>query len=200
MKESVFSPDIFQELAYVIQDIPIVGFKIQTIHNASILDSEFGISKDESIEFLKKIGYDTDSISVRKLVQLFTKLLMDDRWGYLIIEQIYTKLRKVNPSYPIEYLLFDYCLAELNEDYTDALLYLAHAYHILDLDNSFYLLLGTLAKEELAKDNDVKEFVTALARLSMPVSASSHKELFGETYVKRFDILDDMWQKLGKKY
>jgi hypothetical protein len=48
---------------------------------------------------------------------------------FLDVEQRYKQLYEIGCPYPIEYLLFDFCLAAIEEDFLDAALYLAHSFH-----------------------------------------------------------------------
>jgi hypothetical protein len=45
---------------------------------------------------------------------------------FLNIEQRYKQFRGIGCSYPVEYLLFDFCLAALDEDFLDEALYLVY--------------------------------------------------------------------------
>jgi len=92
----------------------------------------------------------------------------------LIPEQRYTQLHEIGCSYPIEYLLFDFCLALLDEDYLDAGLYLAHSFHILDLSKSFNLLLSVIVNEQLAYDKDVEELLILIARTIEPRNTEAY--------------------------
>jgi hypothetical protein len=77
--------------------------------------------------------------SFRNIIRLInTELLkIPIQWkGALLFEQRYKQLREIGCSYPVEYLLFDFCLAALKGDYVDAGLYLAHSLHILGLNKS----------------------------------------------------------------
>ena len=49
---------------------------------------------------------------------------------FLDVEQRYKQLYEIGCPYPIEYLLFDFCLAAIEVDFLDAALYLAHSFHI----------------------------------------------------------------------
>src|ERR671919_551637 len=90
---------------------------------------------------------------------------------FLDVEQRYKQLREIGCSYPIEYLLFDFCLAALDEDYLDAALYLAHSFHLLGFSKSFNLLLSVIVNERLAFDRDVKRLIILLAKSVEPRNA-----------------------------
>ena len=77
--------------------------------------------------------------------------------------QRYIQLHEIGCSYPIEYLLFDFCLAVLDEDYLDAVLYLLHSYHILGISKSFNLLLSVIINERLVHDKDVKRLIILIS-------------------------------------
>ena len=104
------------------------------------------------------------------------------------IEQRYKQLREIGCSYPIEYLLLDFCLAALDEDYLDAALYLAHSFHILDLSKSFNLLLSVIVNEKLMYDRDVKRLIILLARATEPRNAESYIDTYDTRFRSRYDM------------
>jgi len=114
-------------------------------------------------------------------------------------EQRYTQLREIGCSYPIEYILFDFCLAVLDGDYLDAGLYLAHSFHILGLSKSFNLLLSVIVNEQLAFCKDVRELVILLARSIEPRNAEKYIDTFGSGFRKRYKMYKEEEQELRKK-
>jgi hypothetical protein len=104
----------------------------------------------------------------------------------VIVERRYKQLREIGCSYPVEYLLFDFCLAALEGDYVDAKLYLAHSFHILGLHRSFNLLLSVIVNEPLTEEVDVRELLTLLARATEPRNAGTYLEIYGDGYTKRY--------------
>jgi hypothetical protein len=100
--------------------------------------------------------------------------------------QRYIQLHEIGCSYPIEYLLFDFCLAVLDEDYLDAVLYLLHSYHILGISKSFNLLLSIIINEQLVHDKDVKRLIILLAKAIEPRNADQYSDIFGEAFKKRY--------------
>jgi hypothetical protein len=107
---------------------------------------------------------------------------------FLDIEQRYKQLHEIGCSYPVEYLLLDFCLAALDEDYLDAALYLAHSFHILGLSKSFNLLLSVIVNEKLMYDRDVKRLIILLARAIEPRNAESYIDIYGTRFRRRYDI------------
>ena len=107
---------------------------------------------------------------------------------FLDIEQRYKQLHEIGCSYPVEYLLFDFCLAALDEDYLDAALYLAHSFHILGLSKSFNLLLSVIVNEKLTYDRDVKRLFILLARAIEPRNAQSYVDTYGIRFRRRYEI------------
>ena len=107
---------------------------------------------------------------------------------FLDIEQRYKQLGEIGCSYPVEYLLFDFCLAALDEDYLDAALYLAHSFHILGLSKSFNLLLSVIVNEKLMYDRDVKRLIILLARAIEPRNAESYINTYGTRFRRRYDM------------
>jgi len=100
--------------------------------------------------------------------------------------QRYIQLHEIGCSYPIEYLLFDFCLAVLDEDYLDAVLYLLHSYHILGISKSFNLLLSIIINEQLVHGKDVKRLIILLAKAIEPRNADQYIDIFGEGFKKRY--------------
>jgi DNA-binding response OmpR family regulator len=105
----------------------------------------------------------------------------------LDIKQRYKQLREIGCSYPIEYLLFDFCLAALDDDFLDAALYLAHSFHLLGLSKSFNLLLSVIVNEKLARDRDVRRLIILLARTIEPRNAESYIDTYGITFGRRYE-------------
>ncbi|QLH07673.1 hypothetical protein C5F50_11775 [Nitrosopumilus ureiphilus] len=182
--DPTFTPDIYDEITTMIQYIPIINDEIQD----GDIDTQFGIPLDE-IEMAKKIGHNKDWISVRDIINLMIKLLQDERRTELIDLQQYAILMS-GISYPPQYLLFDYCLAALDKDITDALLYLDHSYKILNLSSSFHIMLACITRNKFLDDKDVRKFLAILANTIQPISAPSHKDRYGQEYRNRFDTYD----------
>ena len=111
-------------------------------------------------------------------------------------QQRYIQLHEIGCSYPIEYLLFDFCLAVLDEDYLDAVLYLLHSYHILGISKSFNLLLSVIINEQLVHDKDVKRLIILLAKAIEPRNADQYIDTFGENFKKRYLLYKE---ESGKK-
>jgi CheY-like chemotaxis protein len=113
------------------------------------------------------------------------------------IEQRYRQLSEIGCSYPVEYLLYDFCLAALDEDYLDAALYLAHSFHILGLSKSFNLLLSVMVNEKLAHDRDVRRFIIFLSRAIEPRNAELYIDTYGITFRKRYELYREGLRKEG---
>ena len=111
-------------------------------------------------------------------------------------QQRYIQLHEIGCSYPIEYLLFDFCLAILDEDYLDAVLYQLHSYHILGISKSFNLLLSVIINEQLVYDKDVKRLIILLAKAIEPRNADQYIDTFGENFKKRYLLYKE---ESGKK-
>ena len=107
---------------------------------------------------------------------------------FLDVEQRYNQLHEIGCSYPIEYLLFDFCLAVLEEDFLDAALYLAHSFHILGLSKPFNLLLSVIVNEKLAYDRDVRRLIILLARAIQPRNAESYIDTYGNRFRRRYEM------------
>ena len=174
-------PNIHNEMISVIRLIPIVGNEIRD----GDINTKFDIPLDV-IDHAKKIGYDSNSISVRDIINLMTKFFQSKTREELINEPYY-KFIKDGVDYARVYVLFDYCLAALSKDITDATLYLSHSYNILNLYYLFHELLRCITKKEYLDDKDIRKFLAVLANDIQPTNASDHKDDYGQEYRDRFD-------------
>jgi hypothetical protein len=154
-------------------------------------------------ESLQRKGSFSDIVRVinmelAKMVEQQNRIQSEEQKAtFLDIEQRYKQLREIGCSYPIEYLLFDFCLAALDEDYLDAALYLAHSFHILGLSKSFNLLLSVIVNEKLAHDRDVRRLITLLARAMEPRDAELYIDTYGVTFRRRYELYREELRKKG---
>ena len=107
---------------------------------------------------------------------------------FLDVEQRFKQLHEIGCSYPIEYLLFDFCLAALEEDFLDAGLYLAHSFHILGLSKSLNLLLSVIVNEKLTNDRDVRRLIILLEKTIEPRNAESYSDTYGSRFRRRYEM------------
>jgi hypothetical protein len=189
----------FSEILKLIEYIPITGSLPNNGKFAenTMIDSEF------YFESIQRNG------SFRDIVRCINKELATEEEQYwkmknniLLLEaaeQRYTQLREIGCSYPIEYILFDFCLAVLDGDYLDAGLYLAHSFHILGLSKSFNLLLSVIVNEQLAYCKDVRELIVLLARSIEPRNAEIYIDTFGSGFRKRYKMYKEEEQELRRK-
>jgi hypothetical protein len=194
MSGSVF-PELLDELGKMLERIPIVD---DIPSNGRFMD---GVSIDTQIPFEKEsaarlIGISKNSVSFRDIVRLFSMFLREHLgvegrsagWQEIIHQYRYKQLREIGCAYPVNYLLFDFCLAALDGDHVDARLYLAHSLHILGLHSSLNLLLSVIVNEKLTQDGDVRDLLTLLARVTEPRNARNYIETFGPEFKRRYDI------------
>jgi hypothetical protein len=172
----------FEDIARIVEYLPITG----TLPNSGRLTEGDTIDSNFLIKELDK------SINLRDIVKVFSLYLKEDiNWELLVNKQRYSQLREMGCAYPAQYLLFDFCLAALDEDYLDARLYLAHSFHILGLHKPLNLLLSVVVNEEeqqLLKDEDVREFLTLLAKAAEPRNASMYIDTYGNEFSRRYSI------------
>ena len=116
---------------------------------------------------------------------------------FLDVEQRFKQLHEIGCSYPIEYLLFDFCLAALEEDFLDAGLYLAHSFHILGLSKSLNLLLSVIVNEKLTNDRDVRRLIILLAKTIEPRNAESYSDIYGSRFRRRYGMYREGLRKEG---
>jgi hypothetical protein len=190
----------FEDIARMIEYIPITG----TLPNSGRLiegetmDSNFLINEVDN--FASKLGLQRKgSISFRDIVKVFSLYLKDINWQLLMNKQRYSQLVEIGCTYPAQYLLFDFCLAALDEDYLNARLYLAHSFHILGLHKPLNLLLSVIVNEEeqkLLKDKDVREFLVLLAKAAEPRNATTYINTYGNEFSRRYRVYIEELNKL----
>jgi hypothetical protein len=190
----------FEDIARMIEYIPITG----TLPNSGRLiegetmDSNFLINEVDNFD--AKLGLPRKgSISLRDIVKVFSLYLKDINWKVLMNKQRYSQLVEIGCTYPAQYLLFDFCLAALDEDYLNARLYLAHSFHILGLHKPLNLLLSVIVNEEeqkLLKDKDVREFLALLAKAAEPRNASTYINTYGNEFSRRYRVYIEELNKL----
>ena len=169
----------FDEILKLIEYIPIAGDLPSNgkFINGTTMDSHF---------YLKHIDYLATFRDIVRVINM--KFIRDERWEKFSGQNRHKQLRDIGCSYPVEYLLFDFCLAALEGDYLDARLYLSHSFHILGLHQSFNLLLSVIINEQLTYDDDVRELLTLLAKASEPRNAKTYLKTYGNEYDRRYQI------------
>jgi hypothetical protein len=182
----------FEDIARMIEYIPITGTLPSSgrLIEGETMDSNFLIKEVDS--FASKLGLPRKgSISLRDIVRVFSLYLKDTNWEVLVNKQRYSQLGEIGCTYPAQYLLFDFCLAALDEDYLNARLYLAHSFHVLGLHKPLNLLLSVVVNEEeqqLLKDKDVREFLALLAKAAEPRNASTYINTYGNEFSRRYRV------------
>ena len=169
----------FDEILKLIEYIPITGDLPSSgkFTDGTTMDSPF---------YIKHLDY---LVTFRDIVRVVNmKFIRGERWKKFSGENRHKQLRDIGCSYPVEYLLFDFCLAALEGDSLDAKLYLSHSFHILGLHRSFNLLMSVIINEHLTCDNDVRELLTLLAKASEPRNAKTYFGTYGNEYERRYLI------------
>ena len=183
----------FDEILKLVEYIPITGSLPSNGRFAknTTMDSMF------YFESLQRKGSFRDIVRVinmelAKIVGQQNRLRREKQKAtFLDIEQRYNQLQEIGCSYPVEYLLFDFCLAALDEDSLDAALYLAHSFHILGLSKSFNLLLSVIVNEQLTHDRDARRLIILLARVIEPRNAESYVDTYGSRFRRRYEMYKD---------
>jgi hypothetical protein len=198
----IISPtDKFGEISKLVEYIPIsADFPSNgRFLEGTTIDSEIHLRKSNKIMF-KEMGLQMKSsqgtISFRDILKLLNNHLRHASWQELVTEQRHNQLKEIGCSYPISYLLFDFCLTALEGDYVDSRLFLSHAFHILGLNKSFSLLLSVIVNEKLVKDLDVRKLLTLLAKLTEPRNAELYLDTFGERFRKRYSKYQEEMKRL----
>jgi hypothetical protein len=180
----------FDEVLKLIEYIPIAG---DLPSNGKFIN---GITMDSSF-YLKHLDYLASFRDIVRVVNM--KFMRGERWEKFSGQNRHKQLHDIGCSYPVEYILFDFCLAALEGDYLDAKLYLSHSFHILGLHQSFNLLLSVIINEQLTYDNDVRELLTLLAKASEPRNAKTYLKTYGNEYERRYQIYLRELEKLRLK-
>ena len=180
----------FEEILKLVEYIPITGSLPSNGRFAKniTIDSMFyfeSLQRNGSFrDIVRIINMELDKIGSQQ-----NRLQREkQKTTFLDVEQRYKQLHEIGCSYPIEYLLFDFCLAVLEEDFLDAALYLAHSFHILGLSKSFNLLLSVIVNEKLANDRDVRRLIILLARAIEPSNAESYIDAYGSRFRRRYEM------------
>jgi hypothetical protein len=194
----------FEDIARMVEYIPITGTLPNNgrLMEGETMDSNFQI-KEVVDSFASKLGLSRKgSISLRDIVKVFSLYLKDRSWEVLVNKQRYSQLGEMGCTYPVQYLIFDFCLAALDEDYVNARLYLAHSFHILGLHKPLNLLLSVVVNEEeqqLLKDKDVRVFLALLAKAVEPRNASTYINTYGNEFSRRYRIYIEELNKLQSR-
>jgi CheY-like chemotaxis protein len=189
----------FDEILKLVEYIPITG----SLPSNGRFAKNITIDSMFYFENLQRKGSFRDIVRVinmelAKIVGQQNRLQREEQKAtFLDIEQRYKQLREIGCSYPIEYLLFDFCLAILDEDFLDAALYLAHSFHILGLSKSFNLLLSVIVNEKLARDRDVRRLIILLARAIEPRNAELYIDTYGITFRRRYELYREGLRREG---
>ena len=179
----------FEEILKLVEYIPITGS----------LPSNGRFAKDITMdsmfyfENLKRTGSFRDIVRIinmelAKIERQNRPQREKQKAIFLDVEQRFKQLHEIGCSYPIEYLLFDFCFAALEEDFLDAGLYLAHSFHILGLSKSLNLLLSVIVNEKLTNDRDVRRLIILLAKTIEPRNAESYSDTYGSRFRRRYEM------------
>jgi DNA-binding response OmpR family regulator len=189
----------FDEILKLVEYIPITG----SLPSNGRFASDITMDSIFYFESLQRKGSFRDIVRVinmelAKILRQQNILQREEQKAtFLDIEQRYKQLREMGCSYPIEYLLFDFCLAALDKDFLDAALYLAHSFHILGLSKTFNLLLSVIVNEKLAHDKDVRRLIILLARAIEPRNAELYIDTYGITFRRRYELYREGLRKEG---
>ena len=185
---SFHSRSRFNEILRLVEYIPITG----SLPNNGRFGENTTIDSEYYFESIQRTGSFRDilrliNIELIKWEEQSGKKKKKNNVMFLEEDQRYKQLREIGCSYPIEYLLFDFCLALLERDYLDAGLYLAHSFHILGLSKPLNLLLSVIVNERLAYDKEVRKLIVSLARAIEPPNAETYIDTYGSEFRKRYE-------------
>jgi hypothetical protein len=106
MTGSTLPPEIFDQVVDLVDYIPIVNFRI----TSGSIDAR-QVDQSTTDKLLPLLGLQGTSINFRDIMQVLTSLMKQTRSISIINDLRRNRLRDIGCTYPIEYLLFDYCLA-----------------------------------------------------------------------------------------
>jgi len=146
----------------------------------------------------ERVSLDEQKISFRDIISLLIDFI---KGIYSSDENVKSsirldKLRKIGCTYPAQYLIFDFCLAALEEDLLDAKLFLGHAFNIIGLSNQLNLLLSAIVYTPLTSEKEVRELLTLLALEVQPANMEAYLQLYGKDFQKRHQIYENEIMKL----
>jgi len=146
----------------------------------------------------ERVSLDEQKISFRDIISLLIEFI---KRIYSSDENVKSsirldKLRKIGCTYPAQYLIFDFCLAALEEDLLDAKLFLGHAFNIIGLSNQLNLLLSAIVYTPLTSEKEVRELLTLLALEVQPANMEAYLQLYGKDFQKRHQIYENEIMKL----
>ena len=197
---------VFAEIERLVEYIPIhndtpnIGGKL--MDNASI-DTQFYFEDIDGIAVrLGILEVERNTVSLRDIIKLFNKFLKDATVEEIVSKQLYTQLQNINGSgLPLKNLLFDFCLAALEDDNLDAKLYLTNSFYFLGLHRELALLLSVIISEpNLKEDNDVRQLLTMLARITEPNNVDVYFDASGDGFNKRYSMYLQELCKLAPIY
>jgi hypothetical protein len=179
----------FEEILKLVEYIPITG----SLPSNGRFAKNITIDSMFYFENLKRTGSFRDIVRIinmelAKIERQNRPQREKQKAIFLDVEQRFKQLHEIGCSYPIEYLLFDFCLAALEEDFLDAGLYLAHSFHILGLSKSLNLLLSVIVNEKLTNDRDVRRLIILLAKTIEPRNAESYSDTYGSRFRRRYEM------------
>ena len=131
-----------------------------------------------------------NTISFRDIIKLLNKFLVGASLEEIVAIKRYKEIQKISYSdSSMSQLLFNFCLAVLDHDYLNALLYLMHSYHILCLHRDLNLLLSVIVNEQnLTEDEDVRTLLILLAKLSDNSIEKMDLAISNPAFARRFNI------------
>lgn len=196
---------IFEEIERLIEYIPIDSSVLSDskLSKGITMDSQFHFQDIDGVATrLGIIEVGRNTVSLKDIVKLFNKFLKDASVEEIIGKQQYIQIQNISRSgLPLRNLLFDFCLAALEGDILDAKLYLTHSLYLLGLHGRFTQLLSVIVNESSLKyDNDVRQLLTFLARITEPNNIDVYFDADGNGFNKRYIIYLNELQKLTPIY
>ncbi len=168
---------VFEEIEKLIEYVPIESSNNEKsdakFHAGVHIDSKFSFYDGDGVSTRLGVLEVIDGktyVSFRDIIRLLNKFLKD-----ATIEELKVKKSDSQKDHDhsteayLKCLLFDFCLATLDDDVFNAKLYLLHSIHFIWLRRRLLLLLSVIINESLFKANsDVRYFLVRLAVIAEP--------------------------------
>ncbi len=181
MSKSTVYTDI-SDILQMVEALPI-NYKLE-------VDIDTKVPLDDKTSLIaKRMGFNDQQISFMDIVKLLTNFITGTytkNAGKITPFEKLDEVQKMGFDYPSQYLLFDFCLAALDDDFLNAKLFLGHAINIIGLSNQLSLLLSAIVYTPLTDITEVRELLALLALEVQPVNMEPFIELYGEEFQKRF--------------
>lgn len=136
----------------------------------------------DDLTVLEKHDFDPYNYSIRQIINKITQLIHKNNFD---LGRYLQESRNITTTYPLGYLIFDYCLAALYGNKTDASLYASHIFYLFRLDREWHTLFQWVVMSNLVIHSDVRKFLIVLAVSVKPISTDLYILDYPQGYANR---------------